>query len=134
VLDAARGEAAAGGGIDLFVAAIAIDVVVHLFDHRDAEHKRERRDVGEEEADLEHRHKLRHGNGEKEEIEEELELIPQHQRHKRHHAVFLIPQHVGCKQPRAGARRVALGRERNHTRIVNRSTQHKIAHTRPHAS
>jgi len=45
---------------------------VRLLHHRDHQHERERRDVGEEKANLERREELRDGDDEEVEVEEEI--------------------------------------------------------------
>ena len=87
--------------VQVFVTGPSGDVVNSLFGHGDEQHKGQRRYIREQKSDLEEWNKLREGNAEEEEVEEELELIDQHYRDECDDVVLLVVQPVsweGCRQ------------------------------------
>ena len=81
--------------VEFFVAAEAIEIVPPLLNHRHDQHKCQRSNVGEEEADLEEGYELTNRDDQEEHVEEELELVVEHLEDEAEHVVLLIVQTVG---------------------------------------
>jgi hypothetical protein len=80
--------------VHLFVPLIPLEIVECLLHHVDAEHEHKWGDVGNQEAHSKERYQLGQGDQQEEHVEEELELIEQHDWNEGEDAVFLIVQLV----------------------------------------
>lgn len=80
--------------VQLFVASVPIEVVHPLLNHRHNQYERKRCDVSEEEADFEEGYKLADGDQEKEQVEEEFELVVEHFRNEAEEVVLLVVEPI----------------------------------------
>ena len=71
-----------------------LEVVVSLFEHRDGEDKSQRRHIGDEQSDLQEGHELRESDDQKEHVEEELELVVEHEGQEGKDVVLLVVEPV----------------------------------------
>lgn len=80
--------------VQVFVAAVPLEIVISLFEHRHHQYEGERCNVSEEEADLEEGDELTDGDEEEEHVEEEFEFVVEHFGQEGQHVVLLVVQPV----------------------------------------
>lgn len=76
--------------IQVFVSSVALQVVPSFLEKGYEQNEGKRCDVCEEEADLEGGEELREANQEEKEVEEELELVVEHNRNEREQVVLRV--------------------------------------------
>jgi hypothetical protein len=81
--------------VEFLISPVSLYVVPRLLHECDNEYECEGSDIGEQEADLEGGDQLRQADQQEEQVEEELELVIQHDRDKCQDVVLSVTQLIG---------------------------------------